>query len=110
MDRRWRFIPSASACDRSSVQLELNGYRFNSKHPNSGLGVPDISVTAPFQPFGQSDLTTILAASDGRANGAVYSVSPTGGDLKVVAFGMHLPRGLAFSEYGKLYAVNDGME
>jgi glucose/arabinose dehydrogenase len=99
-----------SVCDKSFAQLELNGYRFNSKNPNSGIGVPDIAVTAPFQPFGQSDLTTILAASDGRANGAVYSVSPTGGDLKVVAFGMHLPRGLAFSEYGKLYAVNDGME
>jgi glucose/arabinose dehydrogenase len=98
-------------CDRSYAQLELNGYRFDSKNPDAGLfGGPDIAVTAPYQPFGRSDLTTILPASDSKPNGAVFSISPSGGDLKVEAFGLHHPRGLAFGDYGRLYAVNDGME
>jgi len=97
-------------CDRSLVELYLNGYRFNSKNPDAGIGRPDITVTAPYQPFGQSDETTILPISDGKPNAAIYSVSPTGGDLKVEAIGIHLPRGLAFGEFGNLYVVNDGME
>jgi len=99
-------------CDRWPIQLELTGIRFDCRNPNAGIGVPDVAVTAPFQPFGRSDLTTILAVTDERPNGAIISVGSNGGDLKIEAFGLHNPRGLAFSGKfgGRLYCVNDGME
>jgi glucose/arabinose dehydrogenase len=99
-------------CDKSAVELELTGIRFDAKNPDAGLGAADIAVTAPFQPFGTSDLTTILPVSNNRPNGAVLSVSTSGGDPKIEAYGLHNPRGLAFGgEYAeRLFCVNDGME
>jgi glucose/arabinose dehydrogenase len=103
----------AKVADQSSVWLKLNGYKFFTPNPDAGLfGGPDIAVTGPFQPFGTSDKNRISPAIDGKPNGAIYSVSPAGGDLVVEATGLHYPRGLAFTpfRYPRLYATNNGME
>jgi len=98
-------------CDIPFVTLALLGYRADAKNPEAGLfGGDDIAVTGPFQPFGQSDLNRIRRASDGKPTGAIYSVDPSGGDLRVEAHGIRLPRGLAVNEFGRLYATNNGME
>src|SRR5205085_2682146 len=40
----------------------------------------------------------------------IYSIGPDGGDLTVEAWGIRMPRGIAFNQYGRLYATNNGME
>jgi glucose/arabinose dehydrogenase len=97
--------------DQSYVPLKLFGYRFNTPNPRAGLfGGDDVAVTAPFQSFGVSNQTRVPASSIGKPNGAIYSISPTGGDLRVEAHGIRMPRGLRYSEFGRLYATNNGME
>ena len=97
--------------DQSYVDLKLLGYRFDTPNPRAGLfGGGEIAVTAPFQPFGTSNQTRIRRTPNGKPSGAIYSVSPNGGDVRVDAHGIHNPRGLAFNEFGRLYFTNDGME
>ncbi len=100
-----------NVCDQSYVDLKLHGRRFDTPNPFAGLfGGKDVSVTAPFQPFGHSNQTTIRRAANGKPNGAVFSIDPGGGDPRVEAFGIHNPRGLAFNTYNRLYMTNTGME
>lgn len=93
------------------VDLKLHGRRFDTPNPFSGLfGGQDVAVTAPFLPFGVSNQTTIRKAHNGKPNGALYSIDPGGGDLRVEAHGLRHPRGLAFNVNGRLYLTNNGME
>src|SRR5256714_14210725 len=97
-------------CDRSYVDLKLHGRRFDTPNPAAGLlGGSDIAVTGPFQPFGTSNQTLIPKDPNDKPNGAIYTVNPLGGGVRVFAHGLHNPRGLAWHEY-RLYATNDGME
>lgn len=97
--------------DQPATNLKLLGYRFDTPNPNAGLfGGDDVAVTAPFQPFNVSDQIRIPASKTGKPNAAIFSISPDGGDLEVEATGIRMPRGLAFNEYGRLYATNNGME
>ncbi|MBC8108255.1 MAG: hypothetical protein H7Z14_16835 [Anaerolineae bacterium] len=97
--------------DTTYVALKLLGYRFDTKNPRAGLfGGADIAVTAPFQAFNSSTQTRILPALNGKPSAAIYSISPSGGDLRVEAHGVRLPRGLVFNEYGGLFFTNNGME
>ena len=91
--------------------LYLLGRRFDTPNPQAGLFGSDITVTAPFQPFGVSNQTQLFG-NNPKPNGAIYSVGIDGGDLRIEAYGIHNPRGLAFNdnEYGRLYMTNDGME
>lgn len=99
------------ACDASAVTYKLLGYRFDTPNPRAGLfGGSDIAVTGPFQPFGKSQTTWIQPPTNGKATAAVYSVSITGGDMRLEAHGVRCARGLAFNDFGRLYATNQGME
>ncbi|QOV88317.1 PQQ-dependent sugar dehydrogenase [Humisphaera borealis] len=92
--------------------MKLLGRRFDSRNPAALWLMPDIAVTAPFQAFGQSTNTLISGATreSPKCNSAIFSVMPDGGDLRVEAHGIRLPRGLAFNEFGTLYFTNQGME
>ncbi len=97
--------------DAPNVPLKLLGYRFDTTNPKSTfLMGNDIAVTAPFQAFNSSNRTRIPPAINNKPSGAIYSVSPSGGDLTVEAHGIRYPRGLAFNEFGNLFFTNDGME
>jgi len=97
--------------DVPGADLFLLGRRFDTKNPAYGLfGGTEIAVTAPFQSFGISNQTRVLRSENGKPSSAVYSVSPTGGDLRVEAIGLRLPRGLVFNEFGNLFVTNNGME
>jgi glucose/arabinose dehydrogenase len=93
------------------VDLTLLGYRFDTPNPAGGLfGGADKAVSAPYQPFGTSNQTRIRRSPSGRPTSAIYSVSPEGGDLRVEAHGLRNPAGLAFNEFGSLFATNQGMQ
>jgi glucose/arabinose dehydrogenase len=90
--------------------LRLLGYRFDATNPQASIFTPDITVTVPFQPFGVSDIQRIPASANGKPTGAIYSVSPEGGDLRVEAWGVRNPAGLIVSEFGRVYFTDQGME
>ena len=101
----------AQFCDVPYVALKLLGYRFDTTNPKGGgLFGAETAVTAPFQPFNVSNQTRIAAPTNGKPGAALYSAAPTGGDLRVEAHGIRLPRGLAFDIYSNLYFTNNGME
>ncbi|MEM7809523.1 MAG: hypothetical protein AAF561_15550 [Planctomycetota bacterium] len=91
------------------VPLKIFGYRFDTEDPFRGLIYPDKVNTAPFNAFGQSG-QRIPPADNQKPTAAVYSVDPTGGDLRIEAHGIRHPTGLAFNEFAQLYAANQGME
>lgn len=95
--------------DRPLVEMKIGGYRFDTEDPAAGPLNPDKVNTAPFNPFRRSN-QRIEAAAGGKPTAAIYSVDPLGGDLRVEAHGLRHPRGLAFNEFGNLYASNQGME
>jgi hypothetical protein len=90
--------------------LVLLGYRFNSPNPMAGLfSGADLSVTGPFQPFGQAFQVRIPGARDGKPTGVVCSISPQGGPIRIEAQGVHNPRGIGFDAFGP-YFTDGGME
>lgn len=95
--------------DQPLVDLKINGFRFDTEDPASGLLNPDKVNTAPFNAFGESS-QRVPAAPGGKPTAAIYSVDPRGGDLRVEAHGIRNPAGLAFNEFANLYASNQGME
>jgi glucose/arabinose dehydrogenase len=98
-------------CDQPASDLYLLGRRFDTPNPFAGLlGGTDISVTAPFQSFGHSIDTHIRPPANRKANAAIYSIDPNGGDLRLEAHGIRYPAGLAFSETGTLFVTNQGMK
>src|SRR5687768_542243 len=76
-----------SIADQPWGNVYLLGRRFDTPNPFSGIfGGADLAVTAPFQPFGKSIETLVPTAPNGKPNGAIYSVDPNGGGLRVKAF------------------------
>jgi glucose/arabinose dehydrogenase len=98
-------------CDVPYLPMKLQGYRFNSDNPLAGLfSGADIAVTGPYQPFDIADNLHIPAAFDGKPTGAIYSISQTGGDLRVEAWGVREPRGIVCGDFHRIYFTDDGME
>ncbi len=95
--------------DRPLVALKIFGYRFDTEDPFTGLLYPNKVNTAPFNAFGNSS-QRVAPADNNKPTAAVYSVEPTGGDLRVEAHGLRYPTGLAFNDFATLYASNQGME
>jgi glucose/arabinose dehydrogenase len=96
-------------CDATYEPLKLQGYRFNSNNPLAGLfSGADIAVTGPFQPFNISDETRI--PGNRKPTGAIYSISQTGGDLHVEAWGIRDARGIVCGDFHRIYFTDDGME
>ena len=106
----WNWVREhANFADRPYLEVKLNGYKFFTPNPDAGLfGGPDVAITAPFHAFGKSNQSRIRGSK--KPTGAIYSIGPDGGDLTVEAWGIRMPRGLAFNQYGRLYATNNGME
>ena len=99
-------------CDQSYVDLELLGLRFIAKNPFAGFFgsiSSEIVNIGPYQLFGTSNLAHIQKAANGKPNSAVCSVSLTGGDFEVDAYGIRLPRGIVFNEHNAMFVSNNGM-
>jgi len=98
--------------DLPFAKLRLRGVRMDSRNPQAGLfGPGEKAVTGPFQPFDVANKSWVYPPQNGKFNGAIYSVAPDGGDLRAEAWGIRLPRGLAFNQTGlTLFFTNNGME
>jgi glucose/arabinose dehydrogenase len=98
-------------CDVPYLPLKLQGYRFNSDNPLAGLfSGAAIAVTGPFQAFNVGDNLHIPRPANGKPTGAIYSISQSGGDLRVEAWGVRWPRGIICGDFHRVYFTDDGME
>ena len=92
--------------DTPAEDIELVGRRYDA--PNV-LGNPLETVsTGAFAPFG-TEAGTLVRGSP-KASDAVLSCLPDGSDLRVVAWGLRNPYGLAFAPDGRLYATEHGSD
>jgi glucose/arabinose dehydrogenase len=100
------------ACDLAYQTLNLLGFRFDVVNPEASLFAPNSLVTVPYAPLGTSDVTQIPGAEFPlqKPTGAIFSVGLDGGDLKVEAWGVHDPEGLALDDFGSIYLTDRGME
>lgn len=93
------------------TKIRTRGIRMDSRNPQAGLfGPGEKAVTGPFQPFDVANKSWVYPPQNAKFNGAIYSVAVDGGDLRAEAWGIRLPRGLAFNHLGTLYFTNNGME
>ena len=93
------------------TKIRTRGVRMTSRNPLAGLfGPGEIAVTGLFQPFDVANKSWVYPPQNGKFNGAVYSCALDGGDLRPEAWGIRLPRGLAFNHLGTLFFTNNGME
>ena len=104
--RRWPKVR-----DLPWTKLRLRGVRMDSRNPLAGLfGPGEKAVTGGFQKFDTANKSWVYPPTNGKFNGAIYSVALDGGDLRAEAWGIRLPRGLGFNHLGTLYFTNNGME
>lgn len=98
--------------DQPWTGLRLRGVRMDSRNPIAGLfGPGEKAVTGAFQPFDVANKSRVYPPQNRKFNGAIYSVALDGGDLRPEAWGIRLPRGLAFNPAGlTLFFTNNGME
>jgi glucose/arabinose dehydrogenase len=97
--------------DKPFTKIRTRGVRMDSRNPQAGLfGPGEKAVTGPFQPFDIANKSYVYPPQNEKFNGAIYSVALDGGDLRAEAWGIRLPRGLAFNHLGTLFFTNNGME
>jgi glucose/arabinose dehydrogenase len=95
-------------CDVPGGEIELAGR--NHAVPNV-LGNPLTTVeSGAYVPFGTATTAGQVIHGQSKASGAILSCLPDGSDLKVVAWGLRNPYGLAFAPDGRLYATEHGSD
>ncbi len=95
-------------CDVPGGDIELAGHDY--AVPNV-LGNPLTSVqTGAYVPFGTPTVAGQVVRGQAKASGAVLSCETDGSDLRVVAWGLRNPYGLAFAPDGTLYATEHGSD
>ena len=95
-------------CDVPGGDIELAGRNYDVPDV---LGNPLSSVqTGAYVPFGTRTEVGQAIRGQARASGAVLSCLPDGSDLRVVAWGLRNPYGVAFAPDGRLYATEHGSD
>ncbi|HEX7879149.1 MAG TPA: PQQ-dependent sugar dehydrogenase [Candidatus Eisenbacteria bacterium] len=83
----------------------------NYTSPNIMTSTPnDVTLTGPFQPFGEAAALGEVVPGEVKSNGSILSANPDGSDLQVYAWGFRNAFGLGFDESGQLWATNNGMD
>ena len=95
-------------CDVPGGDIELAGRNYDV--PNV-LGNPLASVqSGAYVPFGTPTTERQVIRGQPKASGAILSCLPDGSDLRVVAWGLRNPYGIAFDSAGRLYATEHGSD
>ncbi len=66
--------------------------------------------TGAYSPFGTPTQSGQVVQGQTRCTGAVLRCNPDGSELEVVAWGLRNPYGIAFTDDGRLFAVEHGMD
>jgi glucose/arabinose dehydrogenase len=96
--------------DVPGQDVKLTGQNFESKdllHPENRANV----TTGAFVPFGTPTSPGQLVKGNATCTGCLLSINPDGSDLRLHAWGLRSPFGMAFdSDNNKLYITNNGAD
>jgi glucose/arabinose dehydrogenase len=95
-------------CDVPGGDVALVGRNYDV--PNVLENPLGTATSGAFVPFGASTGAGQVIAGQAKATGAILSCLPDGSDLRVVAWGLRNPYGVAFSADGRLYATEHGSD
>jgi glucose/arabinose dehydrogenase len=97
--------------DIPGKSITLTGQNFESANPLTPQNFSDFATTGAFVPFGTSTTKGQLIKGDVKCSGCIISSKLDGTDLKVVAWGLRNPYGVAFANNGKtLLFDNNGAD
>jgi glucose/arabinose dehydrogenase len=87
--------------DIPGKDITLSGQNFESANPLTPQNFTDFAITGAFVPFGTSTTKGQVIKGDVKCGGCIISSKTDGTDLKVVAWGLRNPYGVAFDNDGK---------
>jgi glucose/arabinose dehydrogenase len=97
--------------DTSYQNIKLTGQNFQTVNPLTPQNLHAYATTGAFVPFNQSTIKGQIITGDTKCGGCIISASANGTDLKVIAWGLRNPYGIAFTEDGKkLLVTNNGAD
>jgi glucose/arabinose dehydrogenase len=97
--------------DIPGKDITLTGQNFESVNPLTPQNITDYVTTGGFVPFGHNTTTGQAIKGDVKCGGCIISSNINGTDLKMVAWGLRNPYGIAFTEDGKkLIVTNNGAD
>jgi glucose/arabinose dehydrogenase len=97
--------------DIPGKDIKLTGQNFESANPLTPQNFSDFTTTGAFVPFGTSTTKGQVIKGETKCSGCIISSKLDGTDLKVVAWGLRNPYGLAFGDDGKtLLFDNNGAD
>ncbi len=87
--------------------VTLVGRNFTSANP---FAPGETATTGAFSPFGTPTRAGQVVPGRLPCSGAIFRISPQGGDPELVAWGLRNPFGLAFAPDGRLYATDNSYD
>jgi glucose/arabinose dehydrogenase len=95
-------------CDVPAKDIKLVGHNYKARNV---LGdIRETVETGAYAPFGTPTSPGQVIQGNTNCNGAILRCNLDGSNLEVVAWGLRNPYGLAFTEDGKLFATEHGMD
>ncbi len=95
--------------DIACRDLTLRGENFATPNPLQPGSKQEVE-TGAFSPFGTRTEPGQVVPGRLPCSGAILRVSPEGGELELVAWGLRNPFGLAFTSGGRLYATDNAYD
>ncbi len=95
--------------DIPATNISLTGQNFNTTNPFTA-SENNFANTGGYVPFGTSTKVGQEIKGDLKCNGCILSAKIDGSDLKLVAWGLRNPYGIAFTKDSKLIVSNNGAD
>ncbi|MFL6482558.1 MAG: PQQ-dependent sugar dehydrogenase [Nitrososphaera sp.] len=97
--------------DIPCTDITLTGQNFNSSNPLTPQNITDMATTGAFVPFNSTTTNGQAIKGDVKCSGSIISSNANGTDLRVVAWGLRNPYGVALTDDGKkLIVANNGAD
>ncbi|MDQ3835791.1 MAG: glucose dehydrogenase [Thermoproteota archaeon] len=97
--------------DIPCADITLSGQNFNSSNPLTPQNITDVATTGAFVPFNNTTTNGQVIKGDVKCSGSIISSNANGTDLRVVAWGLRNPYGVALTDDGKkLIVANNGAD
>ncbi|MGI8833585.1 MAG: hypothetical protein ACR2IS_13245, partial [Nitrososphaeraceae archaeon] len=96
--------------DIPGKDITLAGQNFNTSNPFTPSDLNDNATTGAYVPFGTPTNKGQVIKGNVKCSGCILSANMDGSDLKLVAWGLRNPYGIAFANDGKLIVSNNGAD
>ncbi|MGN6708207.1 MAG: PQQ-dependent sugar dehydrogenase [Candidatus Nitrosocosmicus sp.] len=97
--------------DIPAQNITLTGQNFQTLNPLTPQNLHDYAVTGAYVPFNHTTFNGEVIKGDTKCSGCIISSNANGTDLKVIAWGLRNPYGVAFTADGKsLLVANNGAD